>query len=469
MGYGKKNNSVVRVDISDEVNVKLNLRNYVRYGRIELPSDFFHNINFLLYRDIDGKIKHNFNSSTITSGYSIFYVSETGSNSNNGLTEGTAWKSLNYAIDTIEANAAVLSAKIIVTSNFLSRSNSQINSKTLNKDYCIEAKTGAAILATSEASLTWTLDGGSYKSARSTVGEVFDNKIKAEYSLPSKYKKVTTKSSCDSNPGSWYTDGTSIWVNTLDSRIPDVDIFVCLNVTPLSMVLNADKKVIFRNITVLNGAAAAAFNIYSLSNIGHLILDNVKMLCGNLSTENVLSVKGIKYTWSFNSLCAYGGRDGFNYHGYLTDQGINTFVLEYNCISFANGLTDSVNFNNNATTAHEGIRILRIGGVGYDVKGPVCADVNGCYSVLIDCIMHDSRINTGRSTKVAYYFDNATSSLATNPNGKAILINCQGGGDVTWAVSGDSSFKNGKIEVLNFIGQSFPSDLKLNTLNEVTQ
>lgn len=436
----------------------VNLRNYIRYGRIDLPTDFFHNINFTLYRDVDGVIKHNFDVSNITNGYSVFYVSETGANGNDGRSESTPWKSLNYAIDAIEADPTVTSAKIVILSNYLSRSNAQINRKTLTKNYCIEPKTGISILATSEVSLTWTLDGGSYKATRSTVGEVFDNKYKIEYNLPTKYKKVTSKSECDATKGSWYTDGTYVWVNTLDSRTPDSDIFVCLNVIPLAPIVNADVKVIFRNLVILNGSEASALNIYSLGNMGHLILDNVKMLCGSLCTENVLTVKGIKYTWCFNSLAAYGGKDGFNYHTYLPESGGNTFVFEYKCVSFDNGLA-SVNSTNNATTCHDGIRILRVGCIGYNVKGPVLADVNGCYSINYDCVMYDSKINTGYSTKVAYYFDDAPSSLIAAPNGKAYLINCQGGGDVNYSISGDTSFKNGKINVLNFIGQKFPSDL----------
>lgn len=456
-------------DLAQKNNVQLNLKNYIRYGKIDLPSDFFNNISFRLYRDIDGTIKHNFDISTITSGYTVFYVSETGANGNNGTSEATPWQSLNYAIDTIEANVGVTSAKIIILSSYLSRTKAQINAKNLTKNYCIEAKTGTSILATSEPGLTWTLDGTAYKATRSGVGEVFDNKLKIEYGIPTKYTKVTSKALCDTTKGSWYTDNTSIWVNTLDSRVPDVDVFICLDVTPLNPIVNTDVKFIMRNITVLNGCTAAALNIYSLSNIGHLILDNVKLLSGSKSTENVLSVKGIKYSWSFNSLCAYGGRDGFNYHSSIADIGESTFVFEYKCVSFDNGLTDTVNFNNNAFTCHEGIRILRVGCIGYNVKGPVLADVNGCYSVLIDCVMHDSRINTGRSTKVAYFFDDSTATLATKPNGKAIIINCQGGGDVTWSISGDDSFKNGKISTLNFIGQKLPLNLKLNSMNEVTQ
>jgi hypothetical protein len=448
---------------------QLNLRNYIRYGKITLPTDFFHNIDFLLYRDVDGKVKHTFDANTITKDYSVFYVSETGSAGNNGTSEATPWQTLNYAIDQIEANPAVTSAKIIILTN-LSRSKAQINLKNLTKNYCIEAKAGTnPILATSEPNLSWTADGTSFKATRSSVYGVFDNKYKVEYGLPTRYEKKTTKADCDVTKGSWYTDGTSVWVNTLDGRTPDTDIFPCLNVSLWKVIMGADKKFIVRNIIGLNGSEGQAFNIYSTGNTGHVIQDNVKFINGQGITENSVEIKGIKYSWAFNVITAYGGRDGLNYHVAQTDVGTQSFVFEYNCMSFEQGLTDTVNFNNNCSTAHEGIRVLRIGTIGYKSKGPVIADVNGCYSILIDCAAHDSLINTGRSTKVAYYFDDAPSTLATNPNGKAILINCQGGGDVTWAISGDASFKNGKIQVLNFIGQNFPTDLNLALLNEVTQ
>ncbi|MEK4131980.1 hypothetical protein NYE67_20410 [Solibacillus sp. FSL W8-0474] len=446
----------------------VNLRNYVRFGRLTLPPDFFHNIDFMLYRDMDGKMKHNFDVNRITFDYTKFYVSASGKAANDGMTEATPWQTLNYAIDQIEANPAVTSAEITVLSN-LSRSMAQINSKTLTKNYIIKGKNENTILSTAEPNLTWTADGTSFKATRSTVSGVFDNKYKVEFGLPTRYERKIIKAECDAQKGSWYTDGSSIWVNTLDGRIPDTDIFPCLNVTLWKGILGADKKFIVRNIVGLNGSAGQAFNIYSTGNIGQLILDNVKILNTQANTENSIEIKGIKYSWLFNVITAYAGRDGVNYHTSVVDAGMSAFVFEYNCVAFENGLTDTVNFNNNCSTAHDGMRVLRIGTIGYKSKGPVIADVNGCYSILIDCVAHDSVINTGRSTKVAYYFDDAPSSLIANPNGKAMLINCQGGGDVTWSISGDASFKNGKIQVLNFIGQGFPTDLNLSLLNEVTQ
>ena len=78
--------------------------------------------------------------------------------------------------------------------------------------------------------------------------------------------------------------------------------------------------------------------------------------------------------------------------------------------------------------------------------------------------MHDS-VRSASVTKSAYYFDDASSVYTPSPNGKAVLINCSGGGLDTHSINCDTSFKLSKITLDNFNGNNIPTDITFNILN----
>lgn len=106
--------------------------------------------------------------------------------------------------------------------------------------------------------------------------------------------------------------------------------------------------------------------------------------------------------------------------------------------------------NNNATTGHEEAYILRVNSKGWNTKGPVLADVNGCYSICYDCAMNDSIRTDHPTEKTAYQFANVAYGDDKGKNGKAILINCEGGGIETGLLTTGGSFE--KVQVLNLRG-----------------
>src|SRR5699024_10458086 len=130
----------------------------------------------------------------------------------------------------------------------------------------------------------------------------------------------------------------------------------------------------------------------------------------------------------------------------------------YNCYAENAGVDESTT-NNNISSAHEGIHIIRIGTKGNKSRGPLIADVNGCYSLCIDCSVSDTRykgLNWGQNA--AFYFDDRESTYVTNPNGKAWLINCSGGSSTEWSINTDSVFKEdaSKLLIDNFHGNYIP-------------
>ena len=167
---------------------------------------------------------------------------------------------------------------------------------------------------------------------------------------------------------------------------------------------------------------------------------------------NGLHVENVKYCWNFECSAVGTFRDGFNYHNYI-GKGKSSFAFEYNCIAYNNGLRDTENNNNNAFTAHDGYRLLRIGNIGFNTKGPVLADINACYSINYDCTMYDSILSGTPSVKSAYWFDDAG---VTGETTQAYLINCSGGGVQTKGINTDGT---AKVKVHNFKGNNVNLDV----------
>ena len=426
---------------------ELNLLSFNRYGDIELPSDFYNNINFRIYRGVDGKINHNFNIDEVINGWRIIYISENGNDSNNGDTQDKPKKTLNSVFDKINA-ISENNVIIKILSPLLTRDNSNVTTtnRIINKNIALVSDTETNI-GSIETQLSWTKNGNAYQTTRSAVTDVWDKKNRDFANKPVQYKKVSTLAECQNTKGSWCLEGTTLYVRRMDDLPIDGDIMVLLQTGSLMFDLQSDVKLIFKNVNFL---CAHDLNpnvkIFSATNKGQFIGVNSNFL--GSQAMNGLQIENIKHSWLFNCGAIGTMRDGFNYHNFL-DTGDKSFAFEFNCVGYNNGIRDTDNNNNNnATTAHDGYNVLRIGCIGFNTKGPVLADVNGCYSINYDCIMYDSLLSGMPNVKTAYWFDD---SGDTGKITKAYLINCNGGGKETNGINTDGT---AKVNVHNFKGNN---------------
>ncbi|MDY4475913.1 hypothetical protein, partial [Mitsuokella sp.] len=432
--------------LNSEMRNELNLLSFNRYGDIELPSDFYNNINFRIYRGIDGKINHNFNIDDVINGWRTIYISEDGNDANNGDTQDKPKKTLNSVFDKINA-ISENDVIIKILSPLLTRNNSNVSNtnRIINKNIAIVSDTETNI-GSIETPLSWSKNGNCYQTTRSAVSDVWDKKNRDFANKPIQYKKVDTLAECQNTKGSWYLEGTTLYVRRLDDLAIDTDIMVLLQTGSLMFDLQSDVKLIFKNVNFLcTHDLNPNVKIYSSNNIGHFIGVNSNFL--GSQTMNGVQIENIKHSWLFNCGAIGTMRDGFNYHNYL-GYGNYSFAFEFNCVAYNNGIRDINNNNNNSTTAHDGYNILRIGCIGFNTKGPVLADVNGCYSINYDCSMYDSFLNGTPEVKSAYWFDDAG---VTGKTGKSYLINCSGGGKETKGINTDGT---AKVNIHNFKGNN---------------
>lgn len=96
-----------------------------------------------------------------------------------------------------------------------------------------------------------------------------------------------------------------------------------------------------------------------------------------------VTIAGVDEFMLFDCTSLGSGEDGLNYDVYNT---VITKAVEYNVISHNHGtFTD-----NQASTGHNGCRIVRIMGEYYDTAGQVIADVSDCKTWCLGIYAHDS-------------------------------------------------------------------------------
>ncbi|BDH62106.1 hypothetical protein MTP04_22360 [Lysinibacillus sp. PLM2] len=439
----------------------LGLIGSLKYGKMELPSDFEHNLNFDLYRDVDGKIKHTFNFESLTSDYTIFYIDGVnGIQSNNGTTKETPKKNVYSTIQEIESNPSITKAKLIILGDYIERSQLAISDTySITKDYAIVGEKENVYAGSIEPALSWTDEGnGVYSATRSSAAAVFDTTVKSIYGLPTKYIELSTLAECQATFGSWYTDGSKVYVHRLNNSIPiQGEIFVTVQATTLQPNIGSNVTFSMKNFTLLSNTISKPCFFSSVDGSGKVILDNITLHSSSGTSANGIACDNLASMWLFNCKAIDIARDGFNYHATL---GGNCFIFEYNCLAENCGVNDT-NSINNCTTAHEGMSILRVGSVGRKSKGPVLADIQGCYSICVDCNMNESLIDDDTAdNKTAFRFED----LETN-DGKVVLINCSGGDSRTKGISCDDISKtSGRITIENFVGKNIPSDIVFNII-----
>ena len=172
--------------------------------------------------------------------------------------------------------------------------------------------------------------------------------------------------------------------------------------------------------------------------------------------NNTLGMIG-KYTAYLNEcVAAYGFRDNFNYHG-VTVEKDGSRVIEVNCISYMNGdfnriyrmdianQTDTANANN-ASTAHDGMYMLRVGGRYWNSQGHHVGDTATKMTInvgieaydILATPTHGHTFGIGQTAQgwVIDCYGTGTRverSIGSNPDNCYVLDNC---GNLTYGING---------------------------------
>lgn len=302
----------------------------------------------------------------------------------------------------------------------------------------------------SEISEKWSNAGdGIYKTklAGTNIQVSFPVNFKSvdEYGMPKAYVRVSSLAQCIATQGSFYqqvTDGATaddlaafaqdVYCNPFSGEdIKNVELayYVPTSNYPARCEYDfGEQKLIFENIGFI--AHSSKFQPHSSSDKAALMFFNCKFFRSKDNALYIMNLPAAGKTYKvyvFNSVAAYGTYDGFNYHAV---NGSNCLAVEINSVSYGNGAyklgywnngkgSQTVGTNthsNNASTAHDGMKMLRVGGRYWDSEGPTAAD-GDTYTISIGC-RSGSILSTSTGVKAGFYNYN------TNNNYPKYVIDC---------------------------------------------
>jgi hypothetical protein len=419
----KRNNNKIR-----------NMPGFDNYGFFQIPLDFLPTLPCNFWRNSDNSISNDMDFTQFTSSSADIYVNhDTGNDTTGNGTNETPYKTLKKAVDVVVA-AVAGTYKIIVTSDSLFYRDETIDLSNVLVDKILsiipQNTTNKIIQTTAQQGLSWMAENNVWKTTRTSTAGVFDITTTDENGLYIPYTAVFSIALCKSTANSWYTDGSLVYVNTKNGSAPTMsDTLILVASGYPRFTLEGTSKLYLKNIHSYTGLTngngfAITGTIADGDGVGTVVCDGCVFCGGDLTTNvaalgNALSINNIKKTYMFNCIAANAKIDAFNYHadGVDASKKRGIFVLEYNCKAYNVGY-QSTNTSTNCTTCHDGMSVIRFKSDGNGKYIPL-ADVNGCYSICIDCNMKNAVGTSG-----TYYF-----GYAIDTNGKAIVINCTDDGN----------------------------------------
>ncbi len=226
-----------------------------------------------------------------------------------------------------------------------------------------------------------------------------------EYGIPKPYILVDSVDEVAATPGTFYQDGLAIYCHPRAGEDP-ADIDIQWRDGFLSGIRHtgaaSTQTIIFENISFMARPTDHVNNQFAGGDYDKAIYGFFSCRFAG-SAQNALGMAG-KYTVYLNNcVAAYGYRDNYNYHA-QKDGGFSR-AIEINCISYGNGsynrIFDSyVNDNpqnasedptnsNNASTAHDQMYMLRIGGRYFNSQGHHVGDTDTKMTMNIGIEIYD--------------------------------------------------------------------------------
>ena len=349
---------------------------------VALPPEFTQQLPFTLTRTATGAYRTDLDLAPYRTGTQIYVNASIGADSNPGTAEQPL-RSLTAAFD---AAQAVPGDAVIRVRGFFNRSYANVpatGAHTITGKRVTVIGEGGAMLTGANAAASWSYSSGAWSTNRSGTNAVFHADRTDQRGIPVPLPFAASLAECRATPDTWWTDGSTVHINTGSSSVgptPSTH-HVLLSSRVMEFELRDDATLVLENLTILTGSARGV-RISGDSNVqGTLITNNVRMAGGKHSpvasdpTGNVFAVESLRRSIAVNTVAAYTPQDGFNYHYTLIPQARRRecLVVEVECEAYRNGLIPG---SQNASTTHEGVEAVRIGGHYHDTVGSTVVDVN---------------------------------------------------------------------------------------------
>jgi hypothetical protein len=375
-------------------NIIINRNTAIPTGSYELkrPSQLTKSFptNFKIYKqgsvygtDFDVAILKN-------TGGVTYYVSPTGLDTNDGLTENTPLKLIKTAYDKVDVGTIVLlDGDYPFRSNILASGNFFI----IDKNISIVAKNKGKAHLYAGLNIGWTKTTGKTNVYEGSVGDttrvvaVIDTTNIDEFGERKKHTPVTSIDECDATPNSVFMDATKVYLHTFDNRTPEYGKIQVLwnELIPIDGFSSSDFNLYLEGLRIYGGSAAGRCRANKVGHNTNFIAKNT-VFAYSSGSNNAFNGLGGNFFMQ-NCTAKYSAlNDGFNYHKSTVTNEVG-FVIEINCVGYNNG----VDSTDNGSTIHDGYEAIRLLGGYWGNGGRNIADINtGCVSWNVGCICAES-------------------------------------------------------------------------------
>jgi hypothetical protein len=307
-----------------------------------------------------------------------YYVSTAGNDANDGLTAATPLRKISTAI--AKGDVVV----VYVASGVYGHTNG-VGNESGETTVSVIATGGRVTIGSFAEGLTWALDtaGGrpnTWKAGRSVISRARDAKFPNANGDHTLLTLQANADAVEAAPGSWYTDGTSCWVQTADSREIDGDVRLYFSNTDFAAKVRAENTRYYENIDFEGGKSTLVISAAAGPLAPTALFKGCTIKYGSLDGVEAHSAT----TYFQACVAACNADDGFSYH---VNVGAG-HAIELDCVGRNNGATGDTD---NGSTSHENIRIVRLNGQYYGNVGRNIHDVGAdTKSWNLGCVAHDS-------------------------------------------------------------------------------
>lgn len=299
------------------------------------------------------------------------YVSATGSNGNSGLDADHPMASVIALLNTYpNINRVHIAGGFYPYTGF----SGTIGSK--NTMALIGAPDGTTVMSTAMAAQTFTLATAQTYTFQATiaaasVSKVIDISTKqgpGAYDYYA-YAKKTSIADVEATAGSWFLDGTTLYVHALTGLSPDNANVKLLQPNVMLNFNGPHNSTIYMQDIAFLGGQLGSVRATGAST-GYLINVYALRVFGGFSDVNGWTIENATSIFQ-NCSTAFNSGDGFNYHGKEGATGL-CYSIEIGCHAYYNGNGDHID---NGSSTHDSNHIIRINGQYHHNYGPNVIDV----------------------------------------------------------------------------------------------
>jgi hypothetical protein len=327
------------------------------------------------------------------------YVAQTGNDTTGTGTEGAPYRSIKKALQTADTLPDE-SINIFVAAGEYNYS-LHFSSTSANKNLNIIATGGRALCTNRFALTTWASDNGAgsgtYRATRSNITDVRDARYPETMpdgvQIPQLLTKSADLATCQTTPGTWFTDNVSVWVHTHDGRSPDAGVggdVACLYGATSARLLTA--KSWFVQGFDFEGVSGSDFLVQPGGGVSvpRVVIDSCTSRFQRQNNHKPFNLQGVTLAIINNCQTYRSEGDGFSY-SQIAAGSPSVNVVEIGCRAYYCGYPATNGKIINSSTSHADCRTVRINCDYRYTYGPVVADINRTKNWLIavrarDCL-----------------------------------------------------------------------------------